>query len=128
MASKKQIAQRKKELTARLADTRRSITREREVLREKLRVKTQVRNFLVKKPKTLFAGSLIVGLLATLLLRRPRHPRRASKTTAQMLFSWILALLKPAAKAWFITRAKKIASTQIATRARHDQALESFNE
>ncbi len=124
MAQKKQVALRKAELTAQLADSRRAISRGREALRRKLQVKKQWRKLLTGNPRAVFAGSIGAGLFATLLLRRPRKPATPPKTSRQMLLGWLLALLKPAAKAWLVTRAKRLASERGASRIQQEKNLE----
>ena len=126
MASKKQVSLRKKELIAQLATNRQSISRGREVLKEKLQVKKQLRKFIVKKPKAIFAGSLVAGLAATILLRRPRKVKKSSKTTQQILLGWGLSLIKPALKAWILTRVKKIATERITTRVQKEETLDTW--
>lgn len=115
MAQRKQIAQeRKEELTKQLAEARQSISHGRKALKSQLQLKKQLRRFVISKPKALFAGSVATGLVLTLLLKRPRSPRKAApKTTRQILLGWGFSLVKPAAKAWLITRAKKIAAERI---------------
>ena len=124
MAQKKQVALRKAELTAQLADSRQAISRGREALKRKLQVKKQWRKLLTGKPRAVFAGSIGAGLLATLLLRRPRKSVKAPKTSRQMLLGWLLALAKPAAKAWLVTRAKQLASERVASRAQQEKTLD----
>lgn len=117
MAQRKQIAQaqaRKQELAAQLADARQSISHGRVALKGQLQIKKQLRRFVISKPKAIFAGSVVAGLVLTLLLKRPRKSNKSSsKTTSQMLIGWGLALAKPAAKAWLVTRAKKIAAERV---------------
>ncbi|MEJ6702048.1 MAG: hypothetical protein QNL01_13925 [Akkermansiaceae bacterium] len=119
MAQRKQIAQakeRKQELAAQLANSRHSISQSREALKGQLQLKKQLRKFVVSKPKAIFAGSVVAGLILTLLLKRPRKSKKsAPKTTSQILLGWGLALAKPAAKAWLVTRAKKIATERVST-------------
>lgn len=124
MAQKKQVALRKAELTAQLADSRQAISRGRGALKRKLQVKKQWRKLLTGKPRAVFAGSIGAGLLATLLLRRPRKSVKAPKTSRQILLGWLLALIKPAAKAWLVTRAKQLASERVASRARQEKTLD----
>jgi len=125
MASKKQVNLRKKEIIAQLATNRQSISRGREVLKEKLQVKKQLRKFIVNKPKAIFAGSVMAGLAATLLLRGSRKTKKPKKTTQQMLLGWGLALIKPALKAWLVTRAKKIAAERITARVQKEEFLDT---
>lgn len=118
MASKKQVARdkaRKQELTAQLAAARQSISQGRQELVEKFKVKSLLGRLVAGKPKTLFAGSTLAGLVLTLLIKRPRKAKKGSglRTTRQILLSWFLSLLKPAAKAWLVARAKKLASERI---------------
>ncbi len=126
MASKKQVTLRKKELIAQLATNRQSISRGREVLKEKLQVKKQLRKFIIKKPKAIFAGSLVAGIAATILIRRPRKIKKSSKTTQQVLLGWGLALIKPALKAWLTSRVKKMAAERIAPRNQQEETLDNW--
>ena len=119
MGKKQQIAKRKQELTAELAKNRVLISVGGKELKRKLNVKRQLAGLLKRKPKMLFAGSLGAGLLATVLLRRPKKASKAKPTTkGTMLLGWALALLKPAAKAWLVNRAKLLAIKQIESRKR----------
>lgn len=118
MAEGKQITDpktRKQELIAQLAESRQTISHGREVLKEQLQVKKQVRRFVSRKPKAVFAGSVAAGLILTVLLKRPRKSKKSSTRTAgTVLLGWGLSLVKPAAKAWLVTRAKKLAADRIA--------------
>ena len=110
MANKEQIAQRKRELVAQLADTRQSITRGRKELKEKLQFKQLLRKLVSSKPKSIFAGSAVAGLAAAIMFRRPRKVKKAQQSTRLILLGWALSLLKPAAKAWIVARAKTAAT------------------
>ncbi|MCP5538100.1 MAG: hypothetical protein H7A51_17945 [Akkermansiaceae bacterium] len=115
MAQAKQVAKnRKQELAAQLADARQALSHGRVALKSQLQVKKQLRRFVVGKPKAIFAGSVVAGLVLTLLLKRPgKSKKQAARTTRQMLLGWGLSLAKPAAKAWLVTRAKKLAAERI---------------
>jgi len=110
MANKKQIAQRKQELVAQLSDSRHAITRGREALKQKLQVKPLLHKLFTRKPKSLFAGSAVAGLATALFLRRPRKVKKAPQSRNLILLGWILSIMKPAAKAWLIARAKEAAT------------------
>ena len=110
MANKKQIAQRKQELVAQLADNRQSITRGREALKQKLQVKPLLHKLFTRKPKSLFAGSAVAGLAAALFLRRPRKAKKVTQSKNLILLGWLLSIMKPAAKAWLVARAKEAAT------------------
>ena len=69
---------------------------------------------------------VVLALFATLLLRRPRKSAKPSKTSRQMLLGWLLALLKPAAKAWLVTRAKKIAAEQVSARIQQEKTMDTL--
>jgi len=124
MAHKEQIARRKQELVAQLATNRCAITRSRDALQERLQKKLQIKvqakqllaKLISKKPKSLFAGSAVAGLATALILRRPRKEKakKSPQSTRVLMLGWLLALIKPAAKAWIITRAKEHAATQAA--------------
>jgi len=118
MAQKKQVAQataRKQELTAQLAAARQSISHTKQELVGRLNIKNLLGRLVSRKPKALFAGSTAAALILTLLLKRPKKSKKSSspKTARQILFTWLLSLLKPAAKAWLVARAKKLASERI---------------
>lgn len=110
MVNKKQIAQRKQELVAQLSDQRQSITRGREALQQKLQVKPLLHKIFTRKPKSIFAGSAVAGLAAALLLRRPRKAKKVQPSRNLILLGWILSIMKPAAKAWLVARAKEAAT------------------
>jgi len=121
MAHQKQIALRKRELVAHLSNSRKSITRSREDLqkqfKEQLQPKQLLGRMLSKKPKSLFAGSAVAGLATALILRRPRKTKKAApQSTRLVLLGWILSLLKPAAKAWIMARAKEAATQSAISR------------
>lgn len=118
MAQRNKVAQaaaRKRELTAQLAASRQTISRGKQELVKKLQIKNLLGGLVSRKPKALFAGSTVAGLIITMLLKRPRKSKKkpSPKNTQQILFTWLLSLLKPAAKAWLIARAKKLASERI---------------
>ncbi len=119
MAQKKQIAEssaRKRELVAQLASARQSIAHSKEVLKDKLKPGKLARNIFTRRPKTIFAGSVLTSLVATLLIKRPKKPKRTSaqKTNKQILLTWLLSLLKPVAKVWLINLAKQLAENRLA--------------
>lgn len=110
MANKNQIAQRKQELVAQLSDNRQAITRGRKALKQKLQVKPLLHKLFTRKPKSLFAGSAVAGLATALFLRRPRKAKKSPQSRNLILLGWILSIVKPAAKAWLIARAKEAAT------------------
>ena len=124
MANKKQIAQRKQELVAQLSDSRQAITRGREALKQKLQVKPLLHKLFTRKPKSLFAGSAVAGLATALFLRRPRKVKKVPQSRNLILLGWILSIMKPAAKAWLIARAKEAATqpTMVPSAAPHRQS------
>jgi len=108
MAQKKQIALRKQALITQLAESRQAIGQSRTVMRDKLNVKKQVTSLVKRKPKAMFAGSAILGLLATLLLRR-KNKKKTKKPVKKLITGWALMLAKPAAKKWVKKRVKSYA-------------------
>ena len=110
MANKTITTQRKQELANQLAKTRESITQSRKELKEKLQIKPLMSKLIWGKPTSLFAGSAIAGLGAAIFLRRPRKVKKTHTSTKLILFSWVLSLMKPAAKAWLVERAKSAAA------------------
>ncbi|MBT8037506.1 MAG: hypothetical protein KJO21_08170 [Verrucomicrobiae bacterium] len=123
MAQKKQVALRKQELTAELANSRQAISKGRKAIKGQLQVKKQLRQWITRKPKAVFASSIGAGLLATLLLKRPRKAAKPSKKPSHMLLGWILALLKPAIKTWLVTRVKTLATEQVAARIQQEKTI-----
>ena len=107
MAQKKQIALRKQQLIAQLAESRQAIDHGRSALKEKLNVKKQVGSLIKRKPKAAFASAAVAGLATTLLLRRPRKNKQKNKKARKSkLLGWAVVLLKPTAKKWIKKRAK----------------------
>jgi len=126
MAEAKQVttpAERKQELVAQLASARQTVSRGKRELTASLKPRNLIGKLIKRKPKALFAGSLVGGLACTVLLKRPKKSSKSSppKTAGQILLTWILSMLKPAAKAWLVARAKKIALER-ATRIRQNPA------
>ena len=118
MAPKKQItevAARKSELVAQLASNRQSIAESRKALTTKLKPKNLVRSVLSRKPKALFTGSVLVSLVTTMLIRRPKKSKKvaATKSSKQILLTWSLSLIKPVAKMWLINLAKQLAAEKM---------------
>ena len=119
MAKKQTIASRKREITQKLAHQRAELSKTRAEIKDKLNFKKQLGNAVKKKPKALFLGSLATGLAGTVLFKRrgkksKKKPEPAKPTTmGQMLLSWLLSLLKPAAKAFLVSMAKKIAADRM---------------
>lgn len=118
MARKKQIteaAARKRELVAQLASSRQSITQGRQALTSKLKPKNLVRTIFSRKPKTIFAGSVLASLMTTLLIKRPKKSQKVAqaKTSKQILLAWGLSLIKPVAKVWLINLAKQLAADRM---------------
>ncbi len=117
MAERKNITDpraRKQELVQRLARSRRTISHGRTVIKGRLQVKNQLNRLVRKRPKAIFAGCVAAGLATTLLLKRPRKTKKtAPKSAGLVLLGWLLALAKPAARAWLIARAKQFAADRI---------------
>ena len=118
MARKKQIteaAARKQELVAQLASNRQSISQSKQAFTSKLKPKNLVRTIFTRKPKAIFAGSVLASLMTTLLIKRPKKSQKvaAPKTSKQILLTWGLSLMKPLAKAWLINLAKQLAAERM---------------
>ncbi|MDG1358545.1 MAG: hypothetical protein P8P36_10160 [Akkermansiaceae bacterium] len=118
MARKKQIteaAARKQELVAQLASNRQSISQSKQAFTSKLKPKNLVRTIFTRKPKAIFAGSVLASLMTTLLIKRPKKSQKvaAPKTSKQILLTWGLSLMKPLAKAWLINLAKQLAAQRM---------------
>lgn len=123
MAQKKQIALRKQELIAQLAESRHVIDQGRAAIKEKLNVKKQISTLVRRKPKAVFASSAVAGLVATLLLRRPRRAKKkASKPLTTVLFGWAMLAIKPAAKKWLTRKAKAVALAKLGSFSKPQQA------
>ena len=119
MAQKKQIDQanaRKRELVAELATAREAITKRKLELTGRLKPKNLLRNIFTRKPKTVFTGSVLVSLLTTLLIRRPKNKQKAAKpqTSKAIFLSWALSLLKPVAKVWLVNLVKQLSAERLA--------------
>jgi len=118
MARKKQIIEadvRKRELVTQLASNRQSISQNKQALTTKLKPKNLLRTIFTRKPKTIFAGSVLASLMTTLLIKRPKKSKKAApaKTSKQILLNWGLSLIKPVAKVWLINLAKQLAADRI---------------
>lgn len=118
MARKKQIIEadvRKRELVTQLASNRQSISQTKQALTSKLKPKNLLRTIFTRKPKTIFAGSVLASLMTTLLIKRPKKSKKAApaKTSKQILLNWGLSLIKPVAKVWLINLAKQLAAERI---------------
>lgn len=118
MARKKQIteaAARKQELVAQLASNRQSISQSKQAFTSKLKPKNLVRTIFTRKPKAIFAGSVLASLMTTLLIKRPKKSQKvaAPKTSKQILLTWGLSLMKPLAKAWLLNLAKQLAAERM---------------
>jgi len=118
MARKKQIIEadvRKRELVTQLASNRQSISQNKQALTSKLKPKNLLRTIFTRKPKTIFAGSVLASLMTTLLIKRPKKSKKAApvKTSKQILLNWGLSLIKPVAKVWLINLAKQLAADRI---------------
>lgn len=109
---------RKQELTAQLTQARQSMSRGKQELTRRLKIKNMLGRLVSSKPKAIFGSSVVGGLVLTLLLKkRPKKSKKsaAQKTTKQILLAWVLSLLKPAAKAWLVARAKKLAMERVSS-------------
>jgi len=118
MARKKQIIEadvRKRELVTQLASNRQSISQNKQALTSKPKPKNLLRTIFTRKPKTIFAGSVLASLMTTLLIKRPKKSKKAApvKTSKQILLNWGLSLIKPVAKVWLINLAKQLAADRI---------------
>jgi hypothetical protein len=118
MARKKQIIEadvRKRELVTQLASNRQSISQNKQALTSKLKPKNLLRTIFTRKPKTIFAGSVLASLMTTLLIKRPKKSKKTApaKTSKQILLNWGLSLIKPVAKVWLINLAKQLAADRI---------------
>jgi hypothetical protein len=92
-------------LSARLAASRTAVAADLAALRRRIDVPARVKDSILSKPLAWFGGSLGVGLLASLLLKRRRPPLRESRTSRSL---WKLALggaftlARPALQNWAI--------------------------
>lgn len=120
MAKQQQINLRKRELVQQLADSRQAISQSRRSLQQRLQIKNILQELIAKKPKTLFAGSAVAGLAATLFLRRPRKAPKARQPLSLALLGALFTLIKPALQAWIVARAKQ--ATHPAQQTRPQQA------
>ena len=117
MGKKQAIEQRKRELTTTLAHNRVVIGAETRKLKQKFNIKGFAKKLITRKPKALFIGSLSAGLLTTLLIRRPKKIVKSKPATkSTLIFSWILALIKPVAKSWLTNKVKVLAAQKMAAR------------
>ena len=92
-------------LSARLAASRATLGSDLAQLRRRLDVPARVKDSILSKPLVWFGGSLGVGLLASMLVRRPRPQVRESNVSRSL---WKLALggaftlARPALQSWAI--------------------------
>lgn len=82
-------------LIDRIEASRRHLGDEVLVLREKFDVPKQLRRRIAQKPWLWFGGSAAAGLLATLVLRRPRRSKKRKSALLRLLMPAVLAILKP---------------------------------
>lgn len=91
-------------LSARLAASRASLGSDLARIRHRLDVPARVKDSILSKPLVWFGGSLGVGLLASMLLRRPRPQVRESKASRSSLWKLALGgaftLARPALQTW----------------------------
>jgi hypothetical protein len=92
-------------LIERLAASRDSLGRELLDLRRRLDVPARVKDSIVSKPMAWFGGSLGVGLLASLVLKRPRasaapRPERPRRGWMGLLLGGAVTLARPALQSW----------------------------
>lgn len=91
-------------LSARLAASRASLGSDLAQIRRRLDVPARVKDSILSKPLVWFGGSLGVGLLASMLLRRPRPQVRESKASRSSLWKLALGgaftLARPALQSW----------------------------
>ncbi len=122
MARKKQVALRKQELISQMAHSRETITLGRAAVKDKLNVKKQVTSLVRRKPKAVFAGSAVAGLLGTMILRRPRKRReKVKKPRSNFLLGLLMLLIKPAAKKWLTKSLKSYAISKLSNLAHRQQ-------
>jgi hypothetical protein len=92
-------------LSARLAASRAAVGTDLAALRRRLDVPARVKDSILSKPMAWFGGSLGVGLLASMLLKRPR-PRplaresKASRSLWKLALGGAFTLARPALQSW----------------------------
>jgi hypothetical protein len=93
-------------LSARLAASRTAVAADLATLRRRLDVPARMKDSILSKPLAWFGGSLGVGLLASMLLKRPRPAPHVSARPAKSLWKIALggafALARPALQTWAI--------------------------
>jgi hypothetical protein len=93
-------------LSARLAASRTAVAADLATLRHRLDVPARMKDSILSKPLAWFGGSLGVGLLASMLLKRPRPapqmPVRAAKSLWKIALGGAFALARPALQTWAI--------------------------
>ncbi|MGJ8675966.1 MAG: hypothetical protein ACSHX0_00470 [Akkermansiaceae bacterium] len=122
MAKKQQIALRKQELVSHLASSRLIIRNGKNTIQSGLSPKKNLQSLfskpLFKKPQIKVAGSVLLGLLVSLLLKRRRKFfSKKSKSKKFILLGWAISLLKPTLKSLLMKQVKAQISKQIAARS-----------
>ena len=97
-------------LSARLAASRVALGHDLATVRHRLDVRARLKDSILSKPMLWFGGSLGVGLLASLLLKRPRPAASESKPSRSLLklaLGGAFALARPALQTWATGEFKK---------------------
>jgi len=90
-------------LSARLAASRASLGSDLATLRRTLDLPARVKDSVLSKPLVWFGGSLGVGLLASMLLKRPRpvvQESKPSRSLWKLALGGAFALARPALQTW----------------------------
>ena len=95
-------------LIARIAASRASVGLELAALRRRLDVPTRVKNSILSKPLAWFGGSLGVGFIASLLLKRPRvREEKKHRGLWSLALGGAFTLARPALQSWALREARK---------------------
>lgn len=90
-------------LSTRIAASRAALGHDLGVLRHRLDVPARVKDSILSKPLLWFGGSLATGLLASMILRRPRpviREAKASKSLWKLALGGAFALARPTLQTW----------------------------
>ncbi len=95
-------------LIARIAASRVSLGTDLGLLRRRWDIPTRVKDSILSKPLAWFGGSLGVGLVASLLLKRPRvREEKKHRGWWSLALGGAFTLARPALQSWALREAKK---------------------
>ncbi len=111
-AEQESIRERKRQLALSLDASRSRLTSRGRELRRRLSPANAIGTYFRKHPLRVFGATAAGVAILTYFLRSRHRIRKSRKSLSRRSVGWVLALLKPALRFWFLNQAKTYIHTK----------------